>query len=108
MYLPDRKGKRHYFYHPADDLQREEFFREQWNMEAGSAEARAFLKEHEGCELDFFCRDCGALSRIEPRLDPMKCTACRGTDLLDAQDLEGVPCPRCRQGVLHGSPGAIS
>jgi hypothetical protein len=106
-YLTDNSGKRHFFYHPGGEGESEEFY-EQGCLVVTEEGYLAFQKERGGNEQDWICLHCGRQTQRDPQLDPMRCTGCRRSELLDTQELEARTCPKCKKGTFHGEWGAIS
>ena len=68
----------------------------------------AFWRERGGYEVSLICLHCGRQTQRDPHRDPMHCTRCRRSELLDTQELEARSCPKCRKGTFHGEFGGIS
>lgn len=49
-------------------------------------------------DVPHFCLDCGAESKIDSRLDTKNCPDCSSEKVVDSFRLEGVKCPKCKNG----------
>jgi hypothetical protein len=107
-YIRGLTGRRHYFYHPANQKEVAQFVDAMLGHEGTASERRAYLAAHAGCEGEFLCMDCCKLSKIDEARDPKACRKCHRPDLIPAMELEGSPCPKCRKGLFQGTMGAIS
>lgn len=79
----DEEGKKVYAYHPEHD-------------------------ELEKCianDVPHLCLDCGKEVKIDSRLEQQVCPKCKSTRVFDTYELEGVGCPKCREGRFNQEEG---
>ena len=74
----DETGKKIYAYHPNNDE----------------------LAKCIANDVPYLCLTCGAESKIDSRLDPKACPECGSADVAETFGLEGVKCPKCRDGTF--------
>jgi hypothetical protein len=55
---------------------------------------------------DVLCLDCGRKFKRDLERDKAVCSSrkCRSTKIVDLCELDGKPCPKCRQGVFKADP----
>lgn len=109
-YLRDAAGKRHSFYHPLESRVTEPLFRKETGLDCHKDRKafEAFLRERGGAEEDHLCLHCGRMTRRDGNGETMRCTRCKRAALVKCWDLEGRPCPKCREGVFRGGDCGIS
>ncbi len=101
-YIVDDEGQRHFFYHPHGEAVIEEVLaRSAWTIGKSAAEVESELGKHTGNMPDALCRDCGAVSKVDENPELARCGECQGTNLDDAMELEGKPCPKCKKGTFR-------
>jgi len=49
-------------------------------------------------DVHYLCRDCGQEVKIDGRLKESICPECKSTKVVGTYWLEGVQCPKCRNG----------
>jgi DNA-directed RNA polymerase subunit RPC12/RpoP len=107
-YLMNAAGKRHHYYHPGGPSDIMRLYQELTGAPEDWSALETYSHTHGGIEGDYLCQHCGRQTRRDPARDVLRCTGCKRMALLPCEDLEGKPCPKCRQGVFTGQFGAIS
>jgi len=108
LYLMDAAGKRHYYCLPNGPGEEMRLYQRLTGAGEDYAGLEAYYQSHGGNEGDYLCMSCGRQTRRDPARDALRCTGCKRMTLLHSAELEGKPCPKCRQGVFTETFGSIS
>jgi len=84
-YYLDRRGRKHYAYHP--DSKREACI---------------------GNDSPHLCLSCGKSFMVDSRTPLHQCPKCSSSSICDSYHLQGKSCPFCRKGIFEGRLGGIS
>lgn len=111
-YVQDSKGKRHYFYHPENEIEIMGKLLEPKTLPTSDSEeceeSEPFFEIHTGNAPDHLCRKCGKISKIDPEMDKMICKKCKSDEVTEVTSLAGLKCPKCSGHFDQGSEGGIS
>ena len=88
--------KRHYYYHPAPDLQIDTELLEWQSRMADKIQDGEPIR---GNAPDHICLDCGTKRKLDPDHDKIRCSrkACRSQRVVRTHELEQHTCPKCNQ-----------
>ena len=111
-YVQDSKGKRHYFYHPENEIDIMGKLLTEKTLPTSNSEeceeSEPVFDTHTGNAPDHLCLKCGKISLIDPEMDKMICKKCKSDEVTELTSLAGVKCPKCSGHFDQGSEGGIS
>ena len=111
-YVQDSKGKRHYFYHPENEIDIMGKLLTEKTLPTSNSEeceeSEPVFDTHTGNAPDHLCLKCGKISLIDPEMDKMICKKCKSDEVTELTSLAGRKCPKCSGHFDQGSEGGIS
>ena len=109
-YFLSDKGRHQYFYHPGGEEQLMEYVSQSEGKDLTGAALQKFLENRTGNMTDMICLDCGRKFRRDLDKQKALCPSrrCKSANISDTCELEGKPCPTCKQGRFKGEMTGIS
>jgi hypothetical protein len=108
QYIEDLKGKRHFFYHPAESEVRDKIAKEICGPEYSEAKILKIYSDSIGNAPDHICRNCEKITRLNPEKDKIVCRKCGSLSLEITIKLAGKKCIKCDGIFSEGEFSAIS
>ena len=107
-YIINSKGKRVFFYHPGGEDVMDKVVEEILGPIYTDKARDEVLATRTGNASDHICLKCAKTFKLDPDRDKMECPKCHHSEVVEAFEMGGKPCPKCQGTMSKDRMGAIS
>jgi len=107
-YIINSVGNRVFCYHPSLETDMEKVVEEILGPIYTDEARDEVLATRTGNAPDHICLKCAKTFKLDPDRDQMECPKCHHSEVSEAFEMGGKPCPKCQGTMSEGEMGGIS